>query len=57
MEVIKRSLEAYLVQVEPGRSPYDLGADLFGADEGRETDRSSRFKSPLARKLRGKHRR
>jgi hypothetical protein len=56
-EVIKRSLEAYLAQVEPGRSPYDLGADLFGADEGRETDRSSRFKGLLARKLRGKHRR
>ena len=56
-EVIKRSLEAYLAQVEPGQSPYDLGGDLFGADEGRETDRSSRFKSLLARKLRGKHRR
>lgn len=56
-EVIKRSLEAYLAQVEPGRSPYELGADLFGADNGRETDLSSRFKTLLESKLRGKHRR
>ena len=56
-EVIKRSLEAYLAQVEPHRSPYDLGLDLFGADTGAETDRAARFKQLLARKLRAKHRR
>ncbi len=56
-EVIKRSLEAYLAQIEPGRSPYELGADLFGADIGRQTDLSSRFKIRLKRKLRAKHRR
>ena len=56
-EVVKRSLEAYLAQIEPGHTPYELGADLFGADEGRESNRSSRFKSLLERKLRGKHRR
>ena len=56
-EVIKRSLEAYLAQVEPSLSPYDLGADLFGADTSPETDRAARFKHLLGRKLRGKHRR
>ena len=56
-EVIKRSLEAYLGQVEPGRTPYELGADLFGADAGRGADLSSRFKSRLKSKLRGKHHR
>ena len=56
-EVIKRGLEAYLAQVEPGRTPYELGVDLFGADTGRETDRGSRFKSLLKRKLRAKYRR
>ena len=56
-EVVKRSLEAYLAQIEPGQTPYELGVDLCGADEGRESGRSSRFKSLLERKLRGKHRR
>lgn len=56
-EVIKRSLEAYLAQLEPGRTPYELGRDLFGADTGQEVDRSSRFKGLLVSKLRGKHRR
>lgn len=56
-EVIKRSLETYLAQIEPGRTPYELGADLFGADEDRRTDLSVRFKSHLKSKLRGKHRR
>ena len=56
-EVIKRSLEAYLAQVEPGRSPYDVGADLFGADASPGADRAERFKRRLGRKLRAKHRR
>lgn len=56
-EVIKRSLEAYLAQVEPARSPYDVGADLFGADDSRGTNRAARFKDLLGRKLRAKHRR
>ena len=56
-EVIRRSLEAYLAEIEPGQTPYELGADLFGADAGRGTDSSSRFKTRLKRKLREKHRR
>jgi len=56
-EVIKRSLETYLAQIEPGRTPYELGADLFGADEGRGTDLSSGVKTRLKSKLRGKHHR
>ncbi len=56
-EVIKRSLEAYLAQVEPGRTPYEVGADLFGADAGRRTDLSVGVKSRLKTTLRGKHHR
>jgi len=56
-EVIKRSLEAYLAQVEPGRTPYELGTDLFGADAGRRTDLSIGVKSRLKSRLRGKHHR
>lgn len=56
-EVIKRSLEAYLAQIEPGRTPYELGKDLFGADNGRETNLSVGFKRRLKSKLRGKHHR
>lgn len=46
-EVIKRSLEAYLAQIEPGRTAYELGEGLFGADERHEADRSSTFKRRL----------
>ena len=56
-QVIKRSLEAYLAQIEPGRTPYQLGEDLFGADERGGSDRSATFKSRLKRRLRAKHHR
>ena len=44
--VIRRSLEAYLAQIEPGRTPYELGEDLFGTDERGGSDLSSTFKKP-----------
>jgi len=56
-EVIKRSLEAYLNQIEPGRTPYALGKGLFAADQSPGRDFSSSFKSRLKRKLRAKHHR
>ncbi len=56
-EVIKRSLEAYLNQIQPGRTPYELGEGLFAADQSAGSDFSSSFKSRLKRKLRAKHRR
>lgn len=31
-EIVKRGLEAYLDQIEPGKNAYQLGEDLFGAD-------------------------
>lgn len=56
-DVIKRSLEAYLATLEPGRTPYELGKDLFGADESHGSDLSSTFKRRLRGKLRAKYRR
>ena len=56
-EVIRRSLEAYLEQLEPGRTPYALGADLFGADRSDGTDLSTSFKRRLKGRLRAKYRR
>ncbi len=56
-QVIKRSLEAYLAQIEPGRTPYQLGQDLFGADKRGGSDRSSTVKSRLKNRLRAKHQR
>ena len=56
-DVIKRSLEAYLAMMEPGRTPYELGQDLFGADESPGSDLSSTFKRRLPSRLRAKHRR
>ena len=56
-EVIKRSLEVYLSQIEPGQTPYELGAGLFAADESPGSDLASTFKRRLNAKLRAKHRR
>jgi predicted DNA-binding protein len=38
-QVIKRSLEAYLAQIEPCRTAHELGEGLFGADTRRGADR------------------
>ena len=56
-EVVKRSVEAYLAQIEPGRTPYELGKDLFGADDDQETNLSSGVKRRMKSRLRGKHHR
>lgn len=56
-EVIKRSLEAYLDDLAPDRSPYELGKDLFGADDSRGPALSVGYKRRLKRKLRGKYHR
>ena len=56
-EVIRRSLEAYLEQLEPGWTPYELGANLFGADRSDGTDLSTGFKRRLKGRLRAKYRR
>ena len=56
-EVVKRSLEAYLDQLEPRRSAYQLGEDLFGADASTAGDVSANYKALLGQKLRAKHRR
>jgi predicted DNA-binding protein len=56
-QVIKRSLEAYLAQIEPGRTAHELGEGLFGADERHGADRSSTFKSRLKGRLRAKYHR
>jgi hypothetical protein len=56
-DLIKRSLEVYLAHLEPGQTPYELGADLFGADERPGSDFSSTFKRRLRGRLRAKHRR
>ena len=56
-EVIKRSLEAYLAQLEPVRTAYELGEDLFGADGTDRVDSSTSFKRQLKGALRAKYRR
>jgi predicted DNA-binding protein len=56
-QVIRRSLEAYLAHVEPGRTAYELGERLFGADQRAARDLSSNFKGRLKGRLRAKHHR
>lgn len=55
-EVVKRSLEAYLDQLEPRKNAYQLGEDLFGADASMVGDVSANYKVLLKKKLRAKHR-
>lgn len=56
-ELIKRSLEAYLDQLEPSKSAFELGEDLFGADTTPGPSLSSTYKHLLKQKLRDKHHR
>ena len=56
-DVIKRSLSAFLDQIEPGSSAHDLGKDLFGADDSGPATLSSTYKKRLKAKLRAKHNR
>jgi predicted DNA-binding protein len=56
-QVIRRSLEAYLAQVEPGRTACEIGEKLFGADQRPGRDLSSNFKGRLKARLRAKHHR
>jgi hypothetical protein len=56
-QVIRRSLEAYLTQIEPVRTPYELGEGLFDTDGRRGRDVSSTFKARLKGRLRVKYRR
>jgi hypothetical protein len=54
-EVIKRSLESYLAQIDASRNSYHLGKELFGADTTTDTNVSRRYKSLLRKELRAKH--
>jgi hypothetical protein len=54
-DVIKRSLSAFLDQIEPGKTAYELGKDLFGADDNGPTTLSVTYKGRLKAKLRAKH--
>ncbi len=56
-EVIKRSLTSFLDQMEPVKTAYELGQDLFGADDTGPSTVSATYKKRLKAKLRAKHHR
>jgi len=56
-EVIKRSLEYFLDNLEPTSSAFELGADLFGADQRPGTTASETTKASIKKILRAKHHR
>jgi predicted DNA-binding protein len=56
-ELIKRSLEAYLDRLQLPKSPYQLGEDLFGADDSKDASASASYKMLLKKKLGEKHHR
>lgn len=55
--VVTEALRQYLSTLQQQRTPYELGADLFGADdsESEETDVSLNYKTLLKEKLRAKY--
>jgi predicted DNA-binding protein len=56
-ELIKRSLQAYLDHLEPSKTAFELGEDLFGADTTPDASLSATYKRQLKQKLRDKHHR
>jgi Ribbon-helix-helix protein, copG family len=56
-ELIKRSLQAFLDDPEPSKSPCELGGDLFGADTSAGATLSVNYKALLKKKLGEKHHR
>ena len=55
--VVTEALRQYLNTLQQSRTPYELGADLFGADtdDSEETDVSGNYKTLLKEKLRAKY--
>lgn len=55
--VVTQALREYLATLRQTRTPYELGADLFGADEREDygQDVSRNYKVLLKEKLRAKH--
>lgn len=54
-EIIKRSLEAFLEQFDQLPSAYELGEDLFGADQTPGKAVAADYKTLVKGKLRAKH--
>lgn len=53
--VVTQALRQYLLTLRQKRTPYELGADLFGADDSAASDTSHTYKRRLKEKLRAKH--
>lgn len=55
--VVTEALRQYLHQLRQNRTPYELGADLFGADTSDATDEpvSQNYKALLKEKLSAKY--
>ena len=49
--LIKLSLQAYLDQIAPGTTAFDLGRDLFGADDTPGPSRAGNYKRLIKKKL------
>ena len=53
--VVTEALRQYLLSLRQQRTPYELGADLFGADDSEVEDASRTYKQRLKEKLSAKH--
>ncbi|WP_114750141.1 ribbon-helix-helix protein, CopG family [Pleomorphovibrio marinus] len=54
-DIVKEALAEYLTKEQLTQSAYELGKDLFGAEEGGLKKASSQFKQMLKERLYGKH--
>lgn len=54
-ELVKAGLREYLARLKPRKTPYELGADLFGGTQAGPGDLAGRRKAYLAESLRVKN--
>ena len=53
-DIVKEALSSYLDSENASKTPYELGADLFGRG-GNSVDGSTTYKAKIKEKLRAKH--
>jgi RHH-type transcriptional regulator, rel operon repressor / antitoxin RelB len=54
-EIVKRAIQEYLENHRADKTPYELGADLFGSGGSGRSDLSRNYKQLLTESLHGKH--
>lgn len=54
-EIVKRAIQEYLLNHRADKTPYELGAELFGSGRSGRNDLSRNYKQMLTESLNDKH--